>query len=74
MRARSTCRRIASSLRDEGTALSETVTRLLRRALGSRGAAQLAPSAETGLTVIRLGRPITSDDVRTLEDDPLLAE
>ena len=62
--------RIATSLaRDEGISLSETVARLLRRALGTPGAAEVATSGLTGLDVVRLGRTITTDDVRTLDDE-----
>lgn len=56
--------------RDRGSSLSETVTQLLRRAIGTPGTAHVAVSDRTGLEVIRLGRAITSDDVRALDDEP----
>jgi hypothetical protein len=62
--------RIATSLaRDQGTSLSEAVTNLLRRAIGTPGTAEVSMSERTGLSTIRLGRPITSDDVRALDDE-----
>ncbi|MGQ0678135.1 MAG: antitoxin [Actinomycetota bacterium] len=63
--------RIASSIaRDRKVSLSETVADLLRNAIGSTGSAQVALSERTGLKMIRLGRTITSDDVRELDDGP----
>lgn len=56
--------------RDQGSSLSETVAQLLRRAIGTPGTAQVGPSGRTGLQVIRLGRTVTTDDVRALDDEP----
>ncbi len=62
--------RVATAIaRDQGTSLSEAVAMLLRRAIGTAGTAEVAPSARTGLNVIRLGRTITNDDVRALDDE-----
>jgi hypothetical protein len=62
--------RWAKSLaRDEGRTLSETIVLLLRRALGAGGTATVSTQRSNGLPVVRLGRPITSDDVRALEDE-----
>jgi Arc/MetJ family transcription regulator len=55
--------------RDTHRTLSETVAFLMRRGLGEGRAAELAHSAATGLPVMRLGRVITTEDVRALEDD-----
>lgn len=55
--------------RDSRSSLSETVARLLRDALGRHGAAAVRTSQRTGLKNISLGRPVTSDDVRVLDDD-----
>jgi hypothetical protein len=41
----------------------------MRRALGEGRTAGLTRSATTGLPVMRLGRVITTEDVRALEDD-----
>lgn len=64
--------KIATSIaRDQGTSLSETVAQLMRRGLGD--GPSLTPyfsiSPVTGLSVLHLGRVITSEDVRALEDD-----
>lgn len=62
--------RVASAIaRDQGTSLSDTVSQLLRRAIGTVGTARVAASERTGLEVIHLGRTITSSDVRALDDD-----
>ena len=62
--------RIAMSIaRDQGRSLSETVAELLHRAIGTPGVAQVSTSDRTGLEVVRLGRVITSDDVRALDDE-----
>ncbi len=55
--------------RDTHRTLSETVALLMRRGLGEGRAAGLTHSAVTGLPVMRLGRIITTEDVRALEDD-----
>ena len=55
--------------RDTHRTLSETVAFLMRRGLGESRAGELAHSAATGLPVVRVGRMITTEDVRALEDD-----
>jgi Arc/MetJ family transcription regulator len=55
--------------RDTSRTLSETVTDLMRRALERAGTAQVSQSARTGLPVVHLGKIITTEDVRALEDD-----
>lgn len=55
--------------RDTHRTLSETVAFLMRRGLGESRAAGLTHSAATGLPVVRLGRMISTEDVRALEDD-----
>lgn len=54
---------------DQGATLSDTVSQLLRRALGTAGTAHVTASERTGLEVIHLGRTITSSDVRALDDE-----
>ena len=62
--------RIATAIaRDSGTSLSETVARLLRAALAAPGPVRVSTSSRTGLRVASLGRVVTSEDVRSLEDD-----
>ncbi len=55
--------------RDTHRTLSETVAYLLRRGLGEGQAAGITESPRTGLPVVHLGRTITTQDVRSLEDD-----
>jgi Arc/MetJ family transcription regulator len=57
--------------RDTSRTLSETVADLMRRALGSDADKEgtMTHSPRTGLPVVHLGRVITSEDVRALEDD-----
>jgi hypothetical protein len=55
--------------RDTHRTLSETVADLMRRGLGQGQDAEVTTSARTGLPVVHLGRTITTDDVRALEDD-----
>jgi Arc/MetJ family transcription regulator len=55
--------------RDTHRTMSETVAFLMRRGLGESRAAGVAHSSATGLPVVRLGRIVTTEDVRALEDD-----
>ncbi len=55
--------------RDQGTSLSQTVVQIMQRGLGTSGTARVSTSERTGLDVVRLGRVVTSEDVRALEDD-----
>jgi hypothetical protein len=60
---------VVAIARDTHRTLSETVAFLMRRGLGESRAPGLAHSVATGLPVVRLGRMITTEDVRSLEDD-----
>jgi predicted transcriptional regulator len=55
--------------RDTRRTLSETVTELVRRGLGTDKPAALSTDPRTGLPVISVGTVISSEDVRSLEDD-----
>jgi hypothetical protein len=61
--------------RDTDRSLSQTVVWLMRRGLTAddRVAETAAPeyhtNPSTGLPVVRSARPVTSEDVRSLEDD-----
>lgn len=55
--------------RDTHRSLSETVAFLMRRGLGESRTVKLDHSASTGLPLVRLGRTVTTEDVRALEDD-----
>jgi len=58
-----------SIARDTSRTLSETVADLIRRGLGQGGAVTVSRSPVTGLPVVALGKVITTEDVRSLEDD-----
>jgi Arc/MetJ family transcription regulator len=62
-------RQAMSIARDTGRSLSETVADLVRRGLGGADAAEPSRSELTGLPVVRLGTPVTTDDVRALDDE-----
>jgi predicted transcriptional regulator len=55
--------------RDTHQSLSRTITVLLRRGLSSDNPGEITSSSRTGLPVVRVGRMITTEDVRRLEDD-----
>jgi hypothetical protein len=55
--------------RDTHQSLSQTVAALIRRGLGTGSPGEIAKSSRTGLPVAHLGRTITTQDVRRLEDD-----
>ena len=56
--------------RDTSRSLSATVADLMRRGLGEAGEAEVARSERTGLPVVRLGKIVTSEDVRALDEEP----
>ncbi len=58
-----------SIARDTRRTLSETVADLMRRGLGQGRSVEITLSESTGLPVVRLGKVITTEDVRSLEDD-----
>ncbi len=55
--------------RDTHQSLSRTIAGLIRRGLSTGAPGEIATSARTGLPVVHLGRTITTEDVRRLEDD-----
>jgi len=61
--------------RDTGRSLSQTIVLLLRRGMmaGDQVAEPAAPvyftDPATGLPLVRSPRPVTSEDVRSLEDE-----
>ena len=59
----------AAIARDTHQSLSQTVAGLIRRGLSSGGSGEITSSARTGLPVAHLGRTISTEDVRQLEDD-----
>ncbi len=55
--------------RDQRQTLSETINDLLARVLIPHTAPTFSKSSATGLPTVRLGRVITPDDVRQLDDE-----
>jgi hypothetical protein len=55
--------------RDNHRTLSETVADLIRRGLGAGRTAALSTDPRTGLPLVSVGTVITSEDVRSLEDE-----
>ena len=62
-------RQLQAIARDTRRTLSATLADLVRRGLGDDPGTEIATSPTTGLPVIRLGTVVTSEDVRSLEDD-----
>jgi hypothetical protein len=58
-----------SIARDTSRTLSEIVADLMRRGLQQGTASTITRSEMTGFPVISLGRVVTTEDVRALEDD-----
>jgi hypothetical protein len=54
---------------EDARSLSAVVADLVRRGLESGPVPELTVSPVTGLPLVSLGRVITSDDVRALEDE-----
>ena len=55
--------------RDTHRTLSETVADLMRRGLGAGRTAALSEDPRTGLPLVSAGTVVTSEDVRSLEDE-----
>jgi hypothetical protein len=55
--------------RDTHRTLSETVADLIRRGLGATSTAAITKDPRTGLPLISIGTVVTSEDVRSLEDE-----
>lgn len=62
-------RQALSIARDTSRTVSEIVAELMRRGLGQGKPSQTSRSPKTGLPVVSLGKIISTDDVRSLEDD-----
>jgi hypothetical protein len=58
-----------SLARSRRQTLSQTIADILRGALLSDDLAKVSVEPRTGLPQIRLGRPITDDEVAALEDE-----
>jgi predicted transcriptional regulator len=55
--------------RDTHQTLSETVADLMRRGLGAGRSPALSTDPRTGLPLVSVGTIVTSEDVRSLEDE-----
>ena len=55
--------------RDTRRTLSETVADLIRRGLGVSTSSTISTDPMTGLPVVSVGTIVTSEDVRSLDDD-----
>ena len=55
--------------RDTHRTLSETVADLVRRGLGTGSTAVISIDPRTGLPLVSVGTVVTSEDVRSLEDE-----
>ena len=55
--------------RDTHRSLSETVADLMRRGLRAGSSTALSTDPRTGLPVVSVGTVVTSEDVRSLEDE-----
>jgi hypothetical protein len=56
--------------RDTRRSLSETVAELMRRGLGAASATGVvSKDPRTGLPVVSIGNIVTSEDVRSMEDE-----
>lgn len=65
-------RQALSIARDTSRTLSETIAELIRRGLGEGKPAQISRSPRTRLPVVTLGKVVTTDDLRSLEDESLV--
>ncbi|PZS20059.1 MAG: antitoxin [Pseudonocardiales bacterium] len=62
--------RVAASVaRDKRQTLSQAVADIMRRGLDQPNSDEIVISPITGFPTIRVGRPITNDDIRALDDD-----
>ena len=55
--------------RDTHRTLSETVADLIRRGLGAGRTTAISMDPRTGLPLVSVGTVVTSEDVRSLEDE-----
>ena len=62
-------RQVRAIARDTQRSFSETAADLMRRGLSSTQPSEVSRSPRTGLPVIALGTVITTEDVRSLDDD-----
>ena len=62
--------RVAKALaHDRRQTLSEAVAEIMRRGIGAKHPLNFSVDPNTGLPIVRGGPLVTSEDVRSLEDD-----
>jgi len=62
-------RQVRAIARDTHRTFSDTVADLMRRGLGSETPSTLSRSPRTGLPVLTLGTVVTTEAVRSLDDE-----
>lgn len=62
-------KRALAIARDTHRTLSETVADLIRRGMRNDSTAAVSIDARTGLPLVSVGTIVTSEDVRSLEDE-----
>jgi hypothetical protein len=62
-------RAVVALARDRAQPMGVVVAELVREALGTSDERRVDVDLETGLPLVRVGRPVTAEDVRTLDDD-----
>ena len=55
--------------RDRAQPMGVVVAELVREALGTSEELRVEVDDETGLPLVRIGRPVTAEDVRALDDE-----
>jgi hypothetical protein len=60
---------LMSIARDTSRSFSETTVDIIRRGLGTGEPLRISYDPETHLPLFHVGHPITTEDVRSLEDD-----
>jgi predicted transcriptional regulator len=62
-------RLLSAVAHDRHETLSQTTTMLLRRALTPEAGGSVRRDERTGIAVVSVGRAITAEDVRSLDDE-----
>ena len=62
-------KQVQAIARDTHRTLSETVADLMRRGLRAGSSSPLSVDRRTGLPLVSVGTVVTSEDVRSLEDE-----
>ncbi|MDR0417751.1 MAG: hypothetical protein LBH76_10690 [Propionibacteriaceae bacterium] len=60
---------VSSIARDSHRTFSDTIAMIVRRGLGADPPAQVRVDPATGRAFLEVGRSITAEDVRSLDDD-----